>query len=188
MTGLLQDLRHAVRLYKRIGFTAIAILTIGVGVAATTTIFSVIEGTVLRPWPFPGSERLVMLQSTRPARGQSWNSVTYADYEDWKAASVFERIAAYRTRSADLAGGTYITPTDFEVSNQNWQVTIRNQLDIAVFGPAGEGIQPVSGVGSDEAFKLGVDPGPVRPPAPSASTWWMPASTRPAAASRCRWS
>jgi predicted permease len=107
MTGLFHDLRHAVRLlYKRLGFSAVALLTIGVGVAATTTIFSVIEGTVLRPWPFPGSERLVMLQSTRPARGQSWNSVTYADYEDWKAAAVFERIAAYRTRSVDLAGGT----------------------------------------------------------------------------------
>ncbi len=106
MTGLLHDLRHGLRLLcKRIGFTSTAMLTIGVGVASTTTIFSVIEGTVLRPWPFPNSERLVMIQSTRPARGQSWNSVNYADYEDWRAAAVFERIAAFRFRSADLAGG-----------------------------------------------------------------------------------
>lgn len=60
---------------------------------------------MLRPWPFPGSEHLVILQSTRPALGQSWNSVNYADFEDWRAAAVLERIAAFRFRSTDLTGG-----------------------------------------------------------------------------------
>lgn len=107
MTGLLLDARHGLRLlHKRIGFTAVALLTIGVGVAATTTVFSVIEGTLLRPWPFPGSERLVVPRSTLPAQGQTWNSINYGDYEDWREAGVFEFVAAYRYGSVDLADGT----------------------------------------------------------------------------------
>jgi putative ABC transport system permease protein len=106
MTGLFSDLRHGLRLlYKRLGFTAIALLTIGVGVAATTTIFSVIESTVLRPWPFPGSERLVVPMTTEPAQGRTYGSVNYADYEDWRAAGVFEHIAVRFSVTRDLAGG-----------------------------------------------------------------------------------
>lgn len=105
MTGLLHDLRHGLRLLrKRLGFTAVALLTIGVGVAATTTIFSVIEGTLLRPWPFPGSERLVVPLATWPARGVSSGSVNYADYEDWRDAAVFEHVAVYFGYAVDLAG------------------------------------------------------------------------------------
>ncbi|MFH1108836.1 MAG: lamin tail domain-containing protein [Planctomycetota bacterium] len=54
--------------------------------------------------------------------------------------------------------GTYITASDFEVSNSNWQVMIMDNLGRVVFGPAGEGIQPASGIGNDEVFKLEEDP------------------------------
>ncbi len=107
MIGLLLDIRHGLRLlYKRVGFTAVALLTIGVGVAATTTVFSVIEGTLLRPWPFPGSERLVVPLSTRPAQGRVWSSVNYGDYEDWHEAGVFEHVAVSFSGSVDLADGS----------------------------------------------------------------------------------
>ncbi|KPK81243.1 MAG: hypothetical protein AMS25_07165 [Gemmatimonas sp. SM23_52] len=107
MTGLLRDLRHGQRLLrKRPGFTAIALLTIGVGVAATTTVFSVIEGTLLRPWPFPGSERLVVPLATHPAQGLVWSSINYGDYEDWREAGVFEHVAAYFNGAVDLADGS----------------------------------------------------------------------------------
>jgi putative ABC transport system permease protein len=107
MTGLFLDARHGLRLlYKRIGFTTVALLTIGVGVAATTTVFSVIEGTLLRPWPFPGSERLVVPLATRPAQGRVWSSINYGDYEDWRESGVFEFVAAYRNGSVDLADGS----------------------------------------------------------------------------------
>jgi len=106
MTGLINDLRHALRLFrKRLGFTVIAVLTIGVGVAATTTIFSAIEGTLLRPWPFPGSERLMMVQTTWPARGITVSSVNYADYEDWREAEIFESVTALAFGERDLADG-----------------------------------------------------------------------------------
>ena len=106
MIGLLGDLRHGLRLlYKRLSFTTIALLTLGVGVAAATTIFSVIEGTLLRPWPFPGSERLVVILATWPARDVRSGSVNYADYEDWREAGVFEHVAVYGIGARDLADG-----------------------------------------------------------------------------------
>ena len=58
------------------------------------------------------------------------------------------------------ASGTFITNDDIEVSNRNWQLTILNETGETVFGPAGEGVVPDSGVGSDEVFKLEEDPGP----------------------------
>jgi spore coat protein CotH len=56
--------------------------------------------------------------------------------------------------------GQYISALDFSVSNNNWQLTIQNALNQTVFGPAGEGIFPLTGVGGDEVCKLEEDPSP----------------------------
>jgi len=61
-------------------------------------------------------------------------------------------------QAADVASGTYITASDFAVSNLGWQLTIRDAGSAVVFGPAGEGVNPLSGIGSDEVFKLEEDP------------------------------
>jgi len=61
-------------------------------------------------------------------------------------------------QAASVASGSYITASDFPVSNSDWQLTIRDSGSAVVFGPAGEGIQPESGIGSDEVFKLEEDP------------------------------
>jgi hypothetical protein len=87
----------------------------------------------------------------------------------------------------DTASGAYITPQSIRVSNRNWQLLIRDAQDVAVFGPAGEGIRPISGVGNDEVFKLEQDPGPFITPlsnyeAGSSSTFGAPnrySATRP---------
>jgi len=63
-------------------------------------------------------------------------------------------------QAAAGAGGQFITPADFSVSHQSWQLTIKDALGQVVFGPAGEGVKPVSGVGNDEVFKLEEDPAP----------------------------
>ncbi len=60
----------------------------------------------------------------------------------------------------NAASGTYITASNFRVSNDHWQLTIRDAAGGLVFGPAGEGIEPVSGIGDDEVFKLEEDPSP----------------------------
>jgi hypothetical protein len=57
------------------------------------------------------------------------------------------------------ASGTYITASNFNVTNNNWQLTIKDSNSTVIFGPAGEGIKPVSAIGSDEVFKLEDDPG-----------------------------
>ena len=62
--------------------------------------------------------------------------------------------------AASDASGSLITPIDFEVSNRNWQLTIFDASDLPVFGPSGEGVQPLAGIGGDEVFKLEEDPSP----------------------------
>ena len=62
MRGLLQSLRQTIRvLLKAPGFTVTAILILGIGIGANTVIFSLINGALLKPLPYPDSERLVQL-------------------------------------------------------------------------------------------------------------------------------
>ncbi|MBN1788193.1 MAG: CotH kinase family protein [Sedimentisphaerales bacterium] len=58
------------------------------------------------------------------------------------------------------ASGTYITASDFQVSNNNWQLTVRDSNGTDRFGPAGEGIKPVTGIGNNEVFNLQENPSP----------------------------
>lgn len=61
-------------------------------------------------------------------------------------------------QAIDGGPSTYITPESFKVSNKNWQLTIKNAAGQVVFGPAGEGIMPSSGIGGDEICMLEEDP------------------------------
>jgi hypothetical protein len=63
-------------------------------------------------------------------------------------------------QAATGGSGAYISPTGFTVSNNDWQLTIRDADGAVVFGPAGEGIEPASGIGGDEVAVLADDPGP----------------------------
>jgi hypothetical protein len=58
----------------------------------------------------------------------------------------------------DTASGDYITASNFPVNNTNWQLTIRDANDTDIFGPAGEGISPLTGIGNTEVFRLEVTP------------------------------
>ncbi|HUN81240.1 MAG TPA: lamin tail domain-containing protein, partial [Phycisphaerae bacterium] len=61
-------------------------------------------------------------------------------------------------RAGTSGTGVYISAIDFEVDQRNWQLTIKNAQGQVMFGPAGEGVQPASGIGDDEVFKLEEDP------------------------------
>jgi predicted permease len=97
------DVRFALRGLRRSpSFAAVAVLTLALGIGATTTIFTVLEAILLRPWPFRDASALVVPVTTHPSTGDRW-SVNYADYEDWRAAGVFESVAVYQRASADMA-------------------------------------------------------------------------------------
>jgi predicted permease len=103
------DLRIAVRhLRKSPGFTTTAILMLGLGIGATTAVFSIVEGVLLRPLPFPHSERLVtlgdVLQGT-DIGGSGEAGVTVPDILNYtRDTQSFENIGGYRTTNPELSG------------------------------------------------------------------------------------
>ena len=86
MDTILQDLRYAVRtLGRNPGFTLAAVLTLALGIGATSAIFSVVEGVLLRPLPYAESERLVRLYGRYEEFGRTGTSLP--DYLDWRQES-----------------------------------------------------------------------------------------------------
>ena len=111
MTTLLHDLRYAVRmLLKQPGFTLVAILALALGIGANTAIFSVVNAVLLRPLNFPEPEGLVAVwkrdTSLPPAQAQNRSTISYPDFEDWRAQNrVFEGVAVYQRNSFTLVDG-----------------------------------------------------------------------------------
>ncbi|MBX6332834.1 MAG: ABC transporter permease [Gemmatimonadaceae bacterium] len=104
LSELGSDLRYGARQLRRApGFAAVAILTLGLGIGATTAIFSVVRGVLLRPLPYPAAEQLVVPRSVDLESGNQWN-VTYADYQDWRSAGVFSHVALYQPIEVNLGG------------------------------------------------------------------------------------
>lgn len=102
MSGLLQDLRYALRQLRRSpGFTAVAMITLGLGIGAITAMFSVVEGVVLAPLHYFQPDRLVMVWENNPRFPQVFTS--YPNFQDWQtSARSFERMAAFREQAVDL--------------------------------------------------------------------------------------
>lgn len=87
------DLKHAGRMVRRSpGFAVTAALTLGLGIGATTAIFSVVYGVLLKPLPFPDSDRLVSLLHTMPDGARNHGPATYFTYRDNQR--VFEDLVA----------------------------------------------------------------------------------------------
>jgi len=102
---LAQDTRFALRLMRRNpGFSAIAVLTLALGIGGNTLVFSLLDAVVLRPLPFAQPERLYMLWTVDAESQRSMNS-SYPDFRDWRQQSrAFQAMAAYRGYSFNLTG------------------------------------------------------------------------------------
>ena len=93
-------------LLKQPGFTAIAVLTLGLGIGANITIFSVVNAVLLRPLPYPDADRLVFLWSEAPAQNIRERASAYANLADWrKQNKSFEDIAVSDPTVVTLTGG-----------------------------------------------------------------------------------
>ncbi|HUK29915.1 MAG TPA: ABC transporter permease [Candidatus Acidoferrum sp.] len=101
-----QDLRFGARmLRKNPGFTAVAILTLALGIGATTSIFSVVNTLLLRPLPFSDSGRIVVLQEALPKLIPGKISVSAPDVADFRRLNrVFEDLGAFSSNAMDLSG------------------------------------------------------------------------------------
>src|SRR5262245_31238606 len=125
MRGWSSDIRCAFRTVRHGGTsTAVAVLSLAIGVGAITAIFSVGYAMLVRPLPYPRADRLVLLRPTNPSHAVEWTTVAPANLLDWQAqATSFEAIAGYRWRTVDLTGGgrserlrgLHITPEFFDV-------------------------------------------------------------------------
>ena len=104
MTGFVQDIRYALRALKRApGFAAVSILTLALGIAATTIVYSIADGILLRPLPITNPDRVMLARELSPTftdMGLSW-----PNYLDWSARQTsFQTFAGWRGVTANLTG------------------------------------------------------------------------------------
>src|SRR5919198_1892198 len=101
----MQDIRYAIRmLLKNPGFSLIAIFTLALGMAANTAIFSVVNGVLLKPLPYPEPERLVrVFESSRNFPKFPMSPANFRDYRDQN--TVFESFAVYTRNDLELSLG-----------------------------------------------------------------------------------
>lgn len=125
MRALWQDLRYAGRvLLKQPGVSAVAVLTLALGIGANSAIFSAVNAVLLRPLPYHEPEALVVVPEKRPKEGVFDNPVSPADFLDWSRMNgAFRHMAAVTSAPADLTGAGdpvrlpagLVTPAFFEV-------------------------------------------------------------------------
>ncbi len=106
METLWQDLKYGARqLARNPGFTAVAVLTLALGIGANTAIFSVLHAVFLRTLPYPEPERLMLVWGRRPAENNDRSQVSATDVADWRQQNnVFEDITTYGTWYPALTG------------------------------------------------------------------------------------
>jgi putative ABC transport system permease protein len=105
MNTLIQDIRYGLRLLlKNKGFSAVALLALALGVGANTAIFSLVNGVLLRPLPFPNAERIVYFEGRNPTQGITDSNISFPDYVDWsQQTDLFSSSSAFYTGNSNLA-------------------------------------------------------------------------------------
>ncbi len=106
MYSLVGDLRHGVRLFRKApGFTTVALLTLGLGIGATTAIFSVVDAVLWKPLPFRDPGRLLVIWEKNPAYHKSRIFAAAINYRDWQDSRSLEGAAALVDVHLNLIAG-----------------------------------------------------------------------------------
>ena len=105
MSSIIKDIRFALRgLFKHPGFTAIAVVTLALGIGGSTSIFTVVDAALLRGLPYKSPDSLYHLWEQVPRREYPKREFSYPDYQDYQQNNVFEGLAAYTGGGALLSG------------------------------------------------------------------------------------
>src|SRR5580658_2356197 len=102
-----QDVRYALRMLRKApGFTAIAVLTIALGIGATTAIFSVVDATLLHPLPYPHPEQLVSVEDDLPGVGAQNVGISIPEWQDFERSGIFQHVSPIGGGSVNLTGSS----------------------------------------------------------------------------------
>ena len=106
MGALWQDLRYGWRMLRtNPGFAIVAVLTLAIGIGANTALFSIIDGVMLRPLPYPDSQNLVLIWETDANRGLTRGAASVAELLDWRSMNhVFQEMSGWRGLFYTVAG------------------------------------------------------------------------------------
>lgn len=123
--NMMGDARYAVRMLLRTpAFALVALVTFAVGIGVNTAMFSVVNGVLLRPLPYPDADRITMVWLDNRRQGIAEDITSYPNYRDWREQSTsYEHLAGFSSRSFSLTGageperlrGTEVTANFFDV-------------------------------------------------------------------------
>ena len=109
METLLHDLRHAIRILRRSpGFTAVSVLTLALAIGATTAIFSIVYGVLLKPLPYANPDRIMAVFEVNP-KG-FWSRLADPNFDDFRDQNrSFQAIAKYTSFTSSVSGSAQPT-------------------------------------------------------------------------------
>ena len=125
LEGFGRDLRYAARaLLRTPGFMTVAILIMGIGIGASVSLFTIIHSILLRPLPFPNSDRLVAIYSQdNLAKPDSENNVASGDFYDWQQSShSFEQMAIWRWSGYNMSANNGGLPEFLNAGTCTWNL------------------------------------------------------------------
>jgi predicted permease len=199
------DIRYALRALRRNpAFTAVALLTLALGIGANAAVFSIVNGVLLRPLPYPAPHELVLLHQAHGRSGEQLGHVSFQDFEDWQARSrTVREMAAFAPVSSILMERgeplevemAYVTDAYFDVLGvpvlrgrpllqEDFQLQQRSGVISEGFWRGPLGADPAV-IGStillhDEPFTVvGIMPAAVRYPTPQTDVWIPHSLVRP---------
>jgi len=112
---LWQDIRYGLRMLRKSpGFTAIAVLTIALGIGATTAIFSLVDATLLHPLPYPHPEELVRIEDDLPGAGATDAGISIPEWKDLQRSGIFQYVVLEIFGSANLTGASQPSRLQYE--------------------------------------------------------------------------